>query len=57
MKIHKTQAAVVATAILAALAQPELQAVLPPKALVWVLAVTNVLSALLPKLTGDSGKA
>jgi hypothetical protein len=55
MQINKTQAAVVATAIVAVLVQPEIQATLPPKVLVWVLAVTNVLSALLPKLanTGD----
>lgn len=54
MKINKTQAAVVATAIVAVLVQPEIQAVLPPKVLVWVLAATNVLSALLPKLAKKS---
>jgi hypothetical protein len=52
MKINKTQAVVVATAVLAVLAQPQIQAVLPPKALVWILAITNVLSALLPKVAG-----
>jgi hypothetical protein len=52
MKINKTQAVVVATAIVAVLVQPEIQATIPPKVLVWILAVTNVLSALLPKLAG-----
>lgn len=57
MQIHKGQAVVVATAVAAVLAQPELLAVLPPKVLVWVLAITNVLSALLPKLAGKSDKS
>jgi len=50
MTIHKTQAAVVIAAILAVLAQPDILALVPPKYLVWVLAVTNVLSAVLPKV-------
>ena len=56
MTINKTQAVVVATAILALLTQPQIQAALPPKALVWILAVTNLLSALLPKVAGKSDK-
>lgn len=50
MTIHKTQAAVVIAAILTALAQPEIQSVIPAKYLVYVLAATNILSALLPKV-------
>ena len=50
MTIHKTQAAVVITAILAVLAQPVILGLIPPKYLVWVLAGTNVLSAVLPRV-------
>lgn len=50
MTIHKTQAAVVIAAVLAVLAQPDILALVPPKYLVWVLAVTNVLSAVLPRV-------
>lgn len=50
MTVHKTQAAVVITAILAALAQPELQAAIPNKYLIWILAITNIASAVLPKV-------
>lgn len=55
MTIHKTQAAVILTAILAVLAQPDLLAIIPPKYLVWVLAATNIASAVLPKVV-DKGK-
>ena len=50
MEIHKAQAVVVGTAILAVLAQPDILALVPSKYLVWVLAVTNILSAVLPKV-------
>lgn len=52
MKVHVVQAIVVLTAIVATIAEQQdvLAAIIPPKTMVYVLAVTNVVSALLPKL-------
>lgn len=54
MNVNKTQLGVLLAALAAAAATlPTLVPLLPPKTAVWVLAITNILSAVLGKVQGD----
>jgi hypothetical protein len=55
MNVNKTQLGVLIAALVAAAAaaMPTLAPVLPSKVAVWVLAITNILSAVLGKVQGE----
>ena len=54
-KLNKTQLGVLLAALAAAAsAAPTVAPLLPPKTAVWVLAITNILSAVLGKVHGDT---
>lgn len=54
MNINKTQLGVLLAALAAATATlPTLAPLLPPKTAIWVLAITNILSAVLGRVQGD----
>ncbi len=54
-KLNKTQLGVLLAALAAAASPaPTVTPLLPPKTAVWVLAITNILSAILGKVQGDA---